>query len=131
MSGLDLNYAAIGYKAHTVLSGAVQIPTVLYHPQVLKTRPSSRFNHVCSYYDQTCGGLGDGGRRRRRWSRRETCDGGLDVIVDVEHQRELRDDEDVLDPAVHTAELHLAAATEVVRVRRDEHAQRRRVDVLR
>src|SRR5262249_13556212 len=52
------------------------------------------------------------------------------AVVDVEDEGELRDHEDVLDPLVDTAQLHLALPLGVVRVPGDEHAQSGRVDVL-
>src|SRR5262245_5470414 len=61
----------------------------------------------------------------------EAGDGLLLGRVDIEHQRQLGDDEDVLDALVHGRQLHLAAAARVRRVRRDQRAERGGVQVLR
>src|SRR5262245_572246 len=61
---------------------------------------------------------------------RKTGDRLLFVRIGVEHVRELGDHEDVLDARVHGAQLHVAAASCVVRVGGDQHAESGRVEVL-
>src|SRR5215831_14721056 len=69
-------------------------------------------------------------RHSDRFGLREARDGLLLVRIDVEHQRQLGDDKDVLDALVDRAQLHLPAPAHVVRMRANQHAQRGRVQVL-
>src|SRR5262245_4031596 len=61
---------------------------------------------------------------------REARDRLVLAVVHIEAERQLGDDEDVLDPLVHAAQLQLTLPLGLVRVPGDEHTQGSRVDVL-